>query len=158
MLSLRTAAAEDAEFLYEVYAGTRRREVEAFGWPSNEQEAFLRMQFEMQKQSYRLQYPDGLHRIILWGPKAVGRLLTAETAECQRLVDISLLSEYQNRGWGTQLIRQLQLEADEKGKPLRLHALAESPVVRLYRRLGFRSTEERFPYVAFEYGKACSGT
>ena len=60
-----------------------------------------------------------------------------------RLVDISLLPEFRNRGLGTSLLRDLFTEAEAAGKPLTIHVEKFNPAMRLYQRLGFVRVPEK---------------
>ena len=46
-----------ADFLYRVYASTRYEELAPAGWPPEQVEAFLRMQFRAQDTHYRTHFP-----------------------------------------------------------------------------------------------------
>ena len=120
----------------EVYASTRREELEAFGWDDTQKQAFIRMQFLARERSQ----PRVDNKIILLNGRAVGRMLVDRTETPMVLRDIALLTEYRNRGIGSRLLQKLMTEAASAGKPIRLHVVASSPAVRLYERLGFRST------------------
>ena len=43
---------DDEDFLWRLYVSTRAPEVAAFGWPPEQQEAFLRMQYRARRGSY----------------------------------------------------------------------------------------------------------
>ena len=120
----------------EVYASTRREELEGFGWDDNQKQAFIKMQFLARERSQ----PRVDNKIILLNGRAVGRMLVDRTETPMVLRDIALLTEYRNAGIGSRLIQQLMTEAASAGKSIRLHVVASSPAVRLYERLGFRST------------------
>ena len=120
----------------EVYASTRLEELEAFGWDENQKQAFIKMQFLARERSQ----PRVDNKIILLNGRPVGRMLVDRTETPMVLRDIALLTEYRNAGIGSRLIQELMTEAASAGKPIRLHVVASSPAVRLYERLGFRST------------------
>jgi len=136
-ISLREATAEDIPFLNQLYRDTRRQELEAWGWPSEQQEWFLRMQFEARQHSYETAFPDAEDCIICADGGPVGRLLVDRKPAGLNLIDIALLSTHRNRGIGSQLIHGLQKECAKEGWPLCLQVLEGNPAVRLYRRLGF---------------------
>jgi GNAT superfamily N-acetyltransferase len=127
---------EDEAFLLEVYASTRLEELEGIGWDDNQKQAFIRMQFLARERSQ----PRVDNQIILLNGRPVGRLLVDRTETPIVLRDIALLTEYRNAGIGSRLIQELMMEAASAGKPIRLHVVASSPAVRLYERLGFRSS------------------
>lgn len=129
---------EDEAFLLEVYASTRLEELEGIGWDDNQKQAFIRMQFLARERSQ----PRVDNKIILLDGRPVGRLLVDRTETPIVLRDIALLTEYRNAGIGRRLIQELMTEAASAGKPIRLHVVAASPAVRLYERLGFRSSAD----------------
>ncbi|PYI56512.1 GNAT family N-acetyltransferase [Paenibacillus flagellatus] len=151
MLKLEPVRPEDDSFLFDVYVGTRRDEFAPLGWPEMQLTSFLRMQFDMQKRSYELQYPSADHRLVSRGTERIGRIMTAETDDAIRLVDLSLLPEHRNGGVGSALLRDLRQSAERAGKPLRLNVLQHNPARRLYERFGFRVVGESFPYVEMEW-------
>lgn len=151
MITLQRVNAQDEVFLYEVYAQTRDDEMQAMGWNGEQWEEFLNLQFVMQKRSYAMQYPAAEHHIILLDGVRIGRIMTEDTEDSLLLIDVSLLSNYRNKGIGTCLLRDLQQQASEVGKIVRLHVLSNNPAQGLYARLGFRVTEERFPYLKMEW-------
>jgi ribosomal protein S18 acetylase RimI-like enzyme len=155
-LTLRPATADDEPFLGKVYAGTRAAELAAVSWTEEEKAAFLQMQFAAQAQYYREHYPDTSFDVILLDldAEAVGRLYVARWTDEIRIVDIALLPEFCNRAIGTTLLRQLQAEAQDAGKPLRIHVERFNPALRLYERLGFRQIEDKGVYLFLEWQPA----
>ncbi|MFZ5822960.1 MAG: GNAT family N-acetyltransferase [Bacillota bacterium] len=148
-MSLTVASQPAAtDFFYEVYAGTRRDEVAAWGWGTAEQEAFLRLQFDLQQRAYSLQYPGADHGVILHDGRPVGRLIVDRTGSEMHLIDLALLPAHRNAGLGAVLIRLLQAEAAEKARPIRLQVMKGNPARRLYERLGFGLAGESETHVA----------
>jgi ribosomal protein S18 acetylase RimI-like enzyme len=151
MYKLQPARLEDDSFLYEVYASTRIEELALTGWPEQEVDKFLRMQYEIQKRSYLNQYPLAAYELVILGNIRIGRMMTVETETAWLLVDAALLPVYRNQGLGGQLINDFQQKAAAAGKSVRLHVLEGSPARRLYARHGFRITGQQFPYVTMEW-------
>lgn len=141
-VSLRSAAAEDEEFLYRVYASTRADEMALTDWTEAQKEAFLRMQSNAQRQSYLAQYPQAEYSVIAKDGAPIGRLIVDRTGRDLLLMDIALLPEYRNAGIGTRLIEELLDEADRTARPVRLHVETFNPAMNLYKRLGFIETGE----------------
>lgn len=144
-LSLRPATPEDAPFLAEVFASTRREELAAAGLPPEVAGPFLRQQFEMQSRAYPLQFPGIEHAVVLVDGVPAGRIWAWRTAEEILLADIALLPEFRGRGTGTAVIRFLQAEAVARRVPLRLHVTEGERVAALYRRLGFVTVRHEPP-------------
>ncbi|MFC5702796.1 GNAT family N-acetyltransferase [Cohnella faecalis] len=151
ILTLLRSQDADDEFLFEIYASSRLDEFANLGWPEQELNRFLRMQYEMQKISYQARYPDACYEIVADQGRRVGRMLTANTEEAVVLVDVALLPLARGQGIGSLLIRELQRKAASANKPIRLNVLADNPARRLYARLGFRETGHQFPYIAMEW-------
>jgi len=141
-LSLRSVRSEDEDFLFRLYAGTRQEEMSAWGWNAAQQAAFLRMQFRAQRQGYAADYAGADHQVILADDEPVGRVMVHRTEKEVRLVDISVLPEYRNRGMGAALIHDLMVECQAARKPLRLQVAKGNRAARLYERLGFLKTGE----------------
>jgi len=147
--SLRPARPADQEFLFRLYASTRP-EVSAFGWAAQQQEAFLRMQFNAQQRWYQTVYPECEHNIILTNETLVGRMLVSSNRDSVTLVDISLLPEYRNRGIGAALIHTLIETAMAEGQAVKLQVLRMNPAQHLYQRLGFVVTGQDEMYIQME--------
>ena len=143
-LFLREATPEDEPFLLEVYASTRIDELAGLGWSNDQIQAFIRMQFLARERSY----PRVDSRIIILDGRPVGRMMVDRGESAILLRDIALLAEYRNAGIGSRLIQDLMKEAAAAGKPIELHVVSTSPAVRLYERLGFRSSNAE-PEVAY---------
>lgn len=135
---LRPITDADLEFLFQLYASTRACEKELVAWGDQAWEAFMRMQFNLQHRQYLQNYAQPSFDVIILGDTAVGRLYVNRGAEEIRVVDISLLPEYQGRGIGGALLRRILREGDELGIPVTLHVERNNPVLAFYRRLGFQ--------------------
>jgi len=146
-IALREVAAEDIPFLAHLYRDTRRQEIESWGWPRQQQEWFLQMQFDARQRSYEAAYPNAEDRLICMADAPVGRLLVNREPAGLCLIDIALLEEYRNRGIGSLLIGQLQREYSKESWTLHLQVLEGNPAIRFYRRLGFAETGAEAMYV-----------
>ena len=149
-ISLRPFSPDNQDFLFKLYASTREHELSAFAWPPAQQEAFLRMQFNAQQQWYATAFATADHQLIFVDEKPAGRILVFRDTDALRLVDIALLSEYRNRGIGTQLLRGLISESEKDRLPVRLQVLKSNPAFRVYQRLGFVTTGEDSMYYQME--------
>ena len=138
---LRAVMAEDDPFLYQLYASTRAEEMARVPWDEAQQQAFLRMQWEAQQLHYQTHNPNSTHDIILLGAKPTGRLYVSRRKTEIRILDITILPEYRNRGLGTPLIKELMREAAQAGLPLNIFVESFNPSVRLFERLGFSIKE-----------------
>lgn len=149
-ITLRPAAADDAELLFRIYAATRAEELSPVPWTADEKEAFLRAQFEAQAGDWAERFPEASFDVILAGGEPVGRLYVDRRDDEIRLVDIALLPEHRRRGIGSHLLRRILSEADAAGLPVRIHVERQNPAMGLYRRLGFTDLADRGVYVLME--------
>lgn len=150
-LTLRIAGADDAAFLYAVYASTRQEELAPVPWSAAEKEAFLHQQFAAQDAYYRQHRPNTEFLVILDGGDPVGRLYVCESADQLLVMDIALLPEHRGRGIGTRLIEALLERAKARAVPVTLHVESNNPAQRLYARLGFVDVGEAGVYRELEW-------
>jgi GNAT superfamily N-acetyltransferase len=150
-VTLRDAVPEDLNFLAYLYGDTRRKEASVWGWPREQLEIFLQMQFDAQYRFYRASFPHASDRIICADAQAIGRMLVDEHGAEKRLVDIALLDAYRNRGIGTSLLQQLLQECKTQGRTLQLQTLQGNPAARLYLRLGFVECGADQMYAQFQW-------
>jgi ribosomal protein S18 acetylase RimI-like enzyme len=150
-VKLRPVRENDDAFLLKVYASTRADEMTLVPWSAEQKDAFVRMQFNAQRQSYLQQFPEAKYDIILRGDEPIGRLIVNRAEDAILLMDIALLPEYRGAGIGTVLIRDLQTEAAQVGKPLRIHVETFNPALRLYERLEFSKIGESGIYYEMEW-------
>lgn len=150
-ISLRLARQEDQEFLFKLYASTRQAEIADFGWNPEQQDAFLRMQFNAQRHWYATAYPAAVEQIVELDQQPAGRLMVAKSdGAVATLVDISLLPEHRGGGIGSGLLRELLDQCNQEQTLLRLQVLKTNPAARLYGRLGFLKVGEDGLYLQME--------
>jgi ribosomal protein S18 acetylase RimI-like enzyme len=141
-ITLREVQAEDEDFLLRLYASTRS-EVAIFGWDAAAQQAFIKMQFDMQTRSYAMQFPAATHSIVLIDCERAGRILVDRGGERISLIDIAINPEHRGNGIGTAVIQQLQDQAANAALPLDLTVdKGNTRAFDLYRKLGFTATGE----------------
>jgi len=150
-IALRPVEPGDAPFLFEVYASTRSDEMAFFPLDETQREAFLKMQYNAQQASYKMQYPNADHQIILVDDRQVGRLILNRGDQEFLLVDIALLPQYRSCGTGASLIKDICAEAAGKGLPVRLQVLRSNRAALLYERLGFYVTGENQVHFQMEW-------
>lgn len=128
---------KDLSFLASVYASTRLHEFESIGWSEKQVLDFLNMQFTIQHAYYRQTWPDAKYLIILHDGEMIGRLYKDYREDEIRIIDIALLNQYRRKGHGQNIMRDIQAEAEQSGKCVRIHVDKESSAKQLYDRLGF---------------------
>ena len=151
-VELRPVAPADDEFLLAVYASTRADELAQVEWAEGQKEDFLRWQFAMQRREYDARFPDAAYDVILVDRQPAGRIWVGDDSEQIRLLEIGLLTEFQNRGVGTALLQQLISHAASQGKALRhMVFVLNNDADRFYERLGFKQIEEFGAYKHMEW-------
>lgn len=143
-------ADQDDPILFTVFAAARQKEIAPWGWSDTEQEAFLRMQYDCRQKSYQMQYPQLERSIIQAEGLPIGQILLAEREGGYVLVDIALLPEFQNRGYGTALLKEIQ-ERIAPGECLNLTVYKDNPAQNLYQQLGFHVIAETELYLMMEW-------
>ena len=141
-VTLRSVNTDDYDFLVEVYGSTRAEEMALVPWTTEQQQAFVRSQFDAQQDHYAKKYPTASHDIIVSNNRPVGRLYVARLEQEIRIIDIVLLPAERNTGIGSYLIKQLLDEANRSGKITRIYVEDFNPSLRLFERLGFSPSEQ----------------
>ena len=125
-ISLRQADENDLDFLWRLHRATMHDSVEqTWSWEDEDQERRFRRKFEPK----RIQ-------IVLHRADPIGALSVDYERTRVFLGVIEIAPEYQRRGIGAYLIRQLCDQADAANLPLELQVLKVNPAKRLYERLG----------------------
>jgi ribosomal protein S18 acetylase RimI-like enzyme len=157
-VALRPIRLDDEPFLRRVYASTRLEELAPLGWSAAQLELFLRQQFDAQHRHYQTHYPDAAFSVVLLDQQPIGRLYVARCPERILLLDVALLPAHRNAGVGTRLLRALLDEAEQAGKPVRLHVDKLNRALRLYERHGFSVVGDEGVYWCLEWAPARVGS
>jgi ribosomal protein S18 acetylase RimI-like enzyme len=154
-VTLRPEEPTDEAFLLDLYSSTRTEEMNLVPWDTNQKNAFLRMQFQLQAQHYHKYYPSAQFLVILLDDRPIGRIYVDRDPEQILLMDIALVPEHRNTGIGGRLMRELIAEAAATKRPLRIHVERNNPgAMRLYERLGFRAIKEVGIHFLMEWSPA----
>jgi ribosomal protein S18 acetylase RimI-like enzyme len=161
-LHLRPITDADVPLLLRIYASTRAAELAAVPWDDAAKAAFVQMQFQAQHQHYRQQYADAQFCVAEAGSEdgqgrvAVGRLYVWRRAGSLHIVEITILPEFRQRGFGTWLLQALQCEAAAAGRAgvVSIHVEHGNPALSLYRRLGFQKVRENGMHDLMEWRAA----
>jgi ribosomal protein S18 acetylase RimI-like enzyme len=153
-LTFRRIADADLPFLARVYASTRAEEISIAPWSDAEKAAFLDEQFRLQHAHYRKYYPNADWLVTVHAGLDIGRLYIERWPTQHRIIDIALLPEHRGRGLGAALLRDLMDEAVSAGKAVSIHVEKFNPAMRLYRRLGFTTLEDKGVYDLMRFGAA----
>jgi len=150
-ITLRAAATADEDLFLELYKSSRGDDLRGLAWDEDRISEFLEMQYEAQVKFYVTDFPDASDEAVLWESKPIGRLIVDRRADEIRLVDIALLPDYRNRGFGSQVVRKLQTEAAAQHKPLRLQVIRFNRALGLFERLGFVRASETGTHFQMEW-------
>ncbi|MDQ6481323.1 GNAT family N-acetyltransferase [Dyadobacter sp. LHD-138] len=144
-LFLRPIEEKDMPLLLEMYASTRKDEMERVpNWPEIMKMEFISGQFRAQHEHYQRNYPGAYFWVIELDTKQIGRLYlhTDYQSKEVRIIDITILPEFRNRKIGGGILSDLMTTAAEMQKPLRIHVESFNPAKNLYNRLGFKKISE----------------
>ncbi|PSJ39577.1 GNAT family N-acetyltransferase [Allosphingosinicella deserti] len=150
-IAYRPRTSADLAFLFAVYASTREEELAQTGWPVEARLAFLRQQFEAQRQHYDRHYPDAEWLVIQVDGEDAGRLYTEQWRDQIRIIDIALLPAARRRGIGAAILEDVIAQASRLGKKVSIHVEKHNPAMGLYMRLGFEAVEDKGVYDLMEH-------
>ena len=140
-VSLRPATENDYDFLWWLHGATMRDYVDAiWGWDE-----------AVQRQYFQERFDPARIEIAECAGEAVGYISVERREASIFLGAIEIAPEYQGRGIGTGLIRDLQGEAERQCLPLNLQVLQGNPARRLYERLGFVPTGETETHIMMSW-------
>ncbi|MBN2562122.1 MAG: GNAT family N-acetyltransferase [Phycisphaerae bacterium] len=132
MYGLRPATDQDYDFLKRLHHAALRDVVErTWGWDEAFQDRFFAKHWD----------PADKQIISLDG-RDVGMVSVEKHPDEWSLAGIMLLPDYQDRGIGTTVIKDILTAAAEAGLPVTLQVLRGNRAVRLYERLGFALLEQ----------------
>jgi ribosomal protein S18 acetylase RimI-like enzyme len=96
---------------------------------------------------------EGQTQIIELGGVPIGIEVVERAPDHMRLLQLFIDPMYQRQGIGSDLIRRLIEEAEQKAVPLRLRVLKVNPAQRLYKRIGFKIVDTTTEHIYMEYGE-----
>lgn len=153
-VSYRRIALDDLAFLRRVYRSTRDEELKAIGWSEAQIETFIDMQFDAQHTHYQTHYAQAAWLIIEKEGAPCGRLYLDCWANEDRIVDIALLPQQRGQGIGSAILADLLHDAEARGQAVTIHVENNSPALRLYERLGFKSAGQDGVYRLLTWNKS----
>ncbi|AXA89811.1 GNAT family N-acetyltransferase [Massilia sp. YMA4] len=136
-IEMRPVEHADQRFLEQLYASTRSTDQRMDGCDARTEALLVALQFRARQAQLRAVYPYGDIAVIFERDRPIGSLYVNYGADEIRILDISLLPEYRNRGIGQGLLRSLQAQGVRMRVPVRLDLLLSSPAYRLFQRCGF---------------------
>jgi ribosomal protein S18 acetylase RimI-like enzyme len=130
-ITLRPAVAQDFEYCEHLYFTGMKRIIEE-----------LDLDLAAQAAGFSAQWALTQVRIISFGGVDVGWLQSEMREDGLFVAQLFVDGPFQRRGIGTEVMNQLIGEAAALHKSVSLAVVKINPAVRLYRRLGFRTTHE----------------
>lgn len=132
----------DFEFIYKVTKAAMQTYVEQTwgGWVDEEQRSQTYDSIDL-----------STHQIINLSGQNIGCLAVERYPSHIQLTKLYLLPNFQRRGIGTLLVRQLIVETKEQKIPLRLRVLAVNPARKFYERQGFVVQAQTNERIYMEY-------
>jgi ribosomal protein S18 acetylase RimI-like enzyme len=155
-LTFRPIAEADLPFLARLYASTRTEELAVTPWSDEQKAAFLDMQFRAQHSHYQQHYPGADWLVTMRDGEDIGRLYVGRWASEHCVIDIAFLPEHRGKALGAALMRDLMDEAAAAGKAVSIYVEKFNPAMRLYRRLGFTTVEDKGVYDLMHWSAAAA--
>jgi len=137
----RIATEDDLETLYDINVRAMKDHLIANYGAWNEEE---------QREHFRKTTQVEAHELLLDGAEPVGFLNIFRSENGIYLNRICIVPEYQGKGIGTGIIREL-IASCTPPQPIRLQVFPRNPAQNLYRRLGFRETKRTHTHIHMVY-------
>jgi len=151
MITFKKIQEQDQEFITKVYRSTREKELDLTNWPEDQKHRFTIMQMIAQLTDYEKNYKGATYEMVLYKKKPAGRLYLWETNNEIRIMDLSLLPEFQGKGIGRDILAGIVQSAKQKKKIASLHVIHGHPSKRMYERVGFKKVSETATHEYMEY-------
>jgi GNAT superfamily N-acetyltransferase len=153
-LTFRRIAEDDMQFLARVYASSRKEKLAAASMNEMQKAALLLLQFRAQHAHFQQHYPQADMLVVMGGGNDIGRLYIARWRNRHGIIDLTLLPEYRRHGAGEVILRDLTEEAAAAAKDVTILIEKFDPAMRLYRRLGFVTEEDKGAYDLLRWAAA----
>jgi ribosomal protein S18 acetylase RimI-like enzyme len=130
-LNFRQAVAHDFDYCARLYFAGMERIIEE-----------LKLDRSAQMSSFRRQWELPQVRIIALDGADIGWLQSTTEGDTFFLAQIFIEAAFQRQGIGTEVMKRLIDEAAQARQAMTLGVVKTNPALRLYQRLGFRTTHE----------------
>jgi ribosomal protein S18 acetylase RimI-like enzyme len=151
-LTFRRVTDDDMEFLARVYASTGKEALAGTSMTDMQKAAILLLQFRAQHAHFQQHYPQADMLVVMGGGNDIGRLYIARWPNRHGIIDITLLPEYRYHGAGEVMLRDLTEEAAAAGKDVTILIEKFNPAMRLLRRLGFVTEQDKGSHDLMRWG------
>lgn len=128
-------------FLRDLYCVSRDEEIAQANLPAKQLKTFLHQQFELQQKHYDKHYQQADKFIVRYQDKDIGRIYWRIDKELNslHLIDITLLREFRNQGFGDYLMRKFISKAQELTMDMTLYVDPLKKAFKWYQTLGFET-------------------
>lgn len=150
-ITFKAISVKDMAFLSELYRTTRWQEVLQAPWNDDQRVTFLHQQFTAQHNHYLSHYPNASKLLVLYKEQSIGRIYVDRDASSICLIDVALLPEFQKNGFGTALLQELLIEAQQQQKKVVIHVENFNPAYHWYVKHGFKQVEDKGVYQYMEW-------
>ncbi len=137
-LNFRLREKSDEKFISNLFFEHKVAEINASAWPEEMKLQLVDIQFMAFEKSIALKYLNLEDKIISLNSNRVGRIVLNKSISEINIIYLSILSKYQGRGIGKEVLRQLFDESEHEKKAIILKVTKENPAYKLYLNLGFR--------------------
>ena len=150
-IALRQASPSDEEFLVTVFQSACDRMLPHLPLDAAGKHDLIVSQYRAMTTSRRQFFPNCSREIVLVGDEPAG-FLSVDRGETRiRIIDITLLPAFRNKGIGSRLLRMVLAEAEERRSVVDLRVEQNNPAKQLYERLGFTVVADDGVYAAMEW-------
>jgi ribosomal protein S18 acetylase RimI-like enzyme len=150
-LQRREETPPDGDFRFELFCRSRPNDEDFSFLPSDIRQTLLRQQFLAQDAGYRADFPNARFEIIECDGQSVGRVVTVALPDSLFVLDVAILPDWQGRGIGATILREICASAGRDGLAARLDVLvSNAQALRLFRRLGFEPVARSEVFMTLE--------
>jgi ribosomal protein S18 acetylase RimI-like enzyme len=140
-IGFRSINTNDVEFLWRLHNLALKKYVaQTWGWDE-----------EWQRADFQMRFNANNGNIIVVDDMDAGFWWTIEKESEILLASVRLLPEFQNKGIGSQLIKNL---LSSTHKSVRLQVLKVNPAIHLYEKLGFKIFDENATHFEMRFDRA----
>lgn len=136
-VGFRIITDHDRPFLEGLYADSRAWEFQNVIMSDEQKVLLLKQQFFAQDKAYKSAFLTATHRIITYMDNDIGRLIINRRDDALHIIDFAILTEFQGRGIGGDILKALKHEAQNGRVPVELSVVQTNPAMNLYLREGF---------------------
>lgn len=140
-IGFRQARDSDRPFLESLYRSTRD-DLRLLDAEEDFIEELIEMQYRAMTQGYGDQFPNAMYFIIENQGERIGQVTVDFGPNEVRIVNLAFIPQARGKGYGSHILRGMQVVAANVGAPLALTVRSDNLVAkRLYLNLGFRVEE-----------------